>query len=159
MSFACRDGWSVPLAQVLLLLREVAARLRLPLEHVTYSLELAVILDHIGPMGAISAAAGTAGVVAGLPVIPPPPLQQPEQQQLVSSQAADGAQQVSSPAATGSGNPVQGGGVDVQALLAAAGPALDPKALCTSAVQALLSGVSEISRTPIIKSASTQGQR
>lgn len=40
-----REGWSVPSAQVLLLLREVSQRLRLPAEHVTHCLELCAVLS------------------------------------------------------------------------------------------------------------------
>ncbi|GLI59688.1 hypothetical protein VaNZ11_001632, partial [Volvox africanus] len=42
-----REGWLLPLLQVLVSLREVAQRLRLPAEHVCYSLEIAALATQL----------------------------------------------------------------------------------------------------------------
>jgi hypothetical protein len=92
---SCRDGWDVPLAQALILLRDVAQRLRMPNEHVTYTLELAAILS----------------------TLPRP-------------------------------------AVDALALATGCGQVPEPLSLCKGAVQALVTGVSDIMRSSIIKGAS-----
>lgn len=92
-----RDGWDLLLAQALILLRDVAHRLKMPQEHIAYTLELSVILATLPKYyaDALSAATGC-------------------------------------------------------------GPLPDPQTLCGGAMQALVTGVSDIMRASIIKGGSSE---
>ena len=59
-----REGWDLPLIQVLTQLREISHRLKLPLEYVCYSLELSA-LHHALARVAVAAASGGRGAAGG----------------------------------------------------------------------------------------------
>ncbi|PNW70671.1 hypothetical protein CHLRE_17g729700v5 [Chlamydomonas reinhardtii] len=125
-----REGWLLPLLQALVSLREVAQRLRLPSEHLCYSLEICALATQLQPPPQAAAAAAAAAAVQ-------PP------------QAGAAAPHPITLLTQGGGGAGAGGVVSmaVTETASCAARIVDPNAAmvaCRSAVSTLISGISDI---------------
>ncbi|KAG2431817.1 hypothetical protein HXX76_009311 [Chlamydomonas incerta] len=125
-----REGWLLPLLQALVSLREVAQRLRLPSEHLCYSLEICALATQLQPppQAAAAAAAAAAAQPPAAGAAAPHPI-------TLLTQGGGGA---------GAGGMVS---TAVTETASAAARIVDPSAAmvaCRAAVSTLISGISEI---------------
>ncbi|KXZ44984.1 hypothetical protein GPECTOR_60g763 [Gonium pectorale] len=134
-----REGWLLPLLQALVSLREVAQRLRLPAEHLCYSLEIAALATQLQPLPPSAQQPPLAAAAVMTP--PRPRTQHPIALLTGAAPTRDAGVGGAAAAALAScSNRI----VDTTAAVAA----------CRSAVQTLVTGISEIKQGIMKASAS-----